>query len=320
MQTLAVTLIERHDLAQGVIGLTLQADNGGLLPSFEPGAHVDVYLPNNQVRSYSLTNLAEAAGTPRYQLAVGLTAQSRGGSSWIHQHAMPGLKLQVGHPRNNFGLREDKAPVLLIAGGIGVTPLQLMAQALSRRDQSFRLVYAARSRARAAYLDELLLRLGSRLSTHFDDETGGRPLDVSATLSGLSPQTRIYCCGPQALMDSVRDTAARLGHTPDRLHFESFTPAAQALEQSGRFTVHLSRTGSDILIEPGKSILDTLEEHGVIVPSVCREGVCGSCECMVIEGEVEHRDQILSPAEQAANRSMMVCVSRARSDRLVLDL
>ncbi|MEN9763761.1 MAG: hypothetical protein RI906_3587 [Pseudomonadota bacterium] len=320
MQTRAVTLVERQNLAQDVISLTLKADNTGLLPAYEPGAHVDVYLPNDQVRSYSLTTLADASGISRYVLAVGLNAQSRGGSAWIHQNALPGLKLRVGHPRNHFALRTDRAPVLLIAGGIGITPLQLMAQELVRRHQDFRLVYAARSRAHAAYLPELLSLAGDRISVHFDDEAGGKPLNVEAALAQLSPDTRIYCCGPQPLMDAVRESAALRGHSPDRVHFESFAASAQAVEQSGRFTVHLIRSGLDIAVEPGKSILDTLEDHGVIVPSVCREGVCGSCECMVVEGEVDHRDQILSPTEQAANRSMMVCVSRARGDRLVLDL
>lgn len=319
MRTFDVELIERRTLAEGVISLAMQPQCGGLLPGYEPGAHVDVYLPNQQTRSYSLTSLAEASGVSRYEIAVGLSAQSRGGSAWLHEHAHAGLRLRIGEPRNHFGLHDDPAPVLLIAGGIGITPLQLMAQALSRRGRHFSLVYAIRSRAHAAYLASLT-DMSVPLALHVDDEAGGRPLDVATTLAGLTPDTRIYCCGPQAMMDSVREQATRQGHDPARVHFESFAPAAQSLHAAGRFVVHLARSGRDVDIEPDRTILDTLEEHGVFVPSTCREGICGTCECRVIEGDVDHRDQILSIAEKASNRTMMVCVSRARGQRLVLDL
>ena len=319
MRTLEVEVVRRQTLATGIVELALEADNRGLLPGYGAGAHVDVWMPGGLSRSYSLTTPAGPSGANRYVIAVGLSASSRGGSAWIHEHAHPGVRLQVGEPRNLFELRDDPAPVLFIAGGIGITPLQLMAQQRVAQGRPFHMVYAARSRTHAAYLP-LLDSFGARATTHFDDEAGGKPLDVAAVLHGIDPATRIYCCGPGAMMDAVRECARAAGHDASKLHFESFTPAAEAGAQAGRFTVRLDRSGREIDIEPGRSILDTLEDHGVVVPSVCREGVCGSCECMVLEGEVDHHDQILSEDERAANRSMMICVSRARGERVVLDL
>jgi vanillate O-demethylase ferredoxin subunit len=179
---------------------------------------------------------------------------------------------------------------------------------------------AARSRAHAAYVDELQSMPGS-LRTHFDNEHGGLPLDVAALLQGLDRATQVYCCGPQALMDKVREVGLAQGHPVGRLHFESFGGASpQALDKDRLFTVHLARSGQDVEVPVGTSMLDALELAGVIVPSVCREGSCGSCECMVIEGEVDHRDQILSEQERQAHKSLMICVSRAKGERLVIDL
>ena len=319
MRTQEVEIVRRQQIAMGIVELELRADNHRLLPGYRAGAHVDVLMPGGLSRSYSLTTSAGPGGAERYVIAVGLSATSRGGSDWIHQHAHPGVRLQVGEPRNLFELRDDPAPALFIAGGIGITPLQLMAQERAAQGRLFRVVYAARSRAHAAYLSRLE-SLGSSTATHFDDEADGKPLDVAAVLRGVDPGTQIYCCGPGAMMDAVREGARNVGHDLARLHFESFTPAAEATAQAGRFIVRLGRSGRDIEIEPGRSILDTLEDHGVVVPSVCREGVCGSCECMVLEGEVDHHDQILSEDERVANRSMMICVSRARGERVVLDL
>jgi ferredoxin-NADP reductase len=227
----------------------------------------------------------------------------------------------VGLPRNLFAMVDTPAPVLLIAGGIGVTPLLAMARERQAQGRSWRMVLAARSRGHAAYLNELQA-LGGSVSTHFDDEHGGQPLDVGAVLAGLDPSTHIYCCGPQPLMDKVREVAVRNAHPAAQLHFESFGGAVAVAVAEGEraFTVHLARAGCDIEVGVGTSILDALEMAGVIVPSVCREGHCGSCECMVLEGEVDHRDQILSEQEQAANKSLMICVSRAKGERLSIDL
>lgn len=307
-------------VADGVRELTLVCANQGLLPAFAPGAHVDLHLPHGLARAYSLTNDCTPQGASRYVLAVGLSASSRGGSRFVHEELREGDVLEVGAPRNLFAMVDDPAPVLLIAGGIGITPLRAMARERQARGLPWRLVYAARSRQHAAYASELV-GFGEAVRFHFDDQGGG-PLPVGEVLAELTPGTHVYCCGPQGLMDKVRECAS--GHPASHLHFESFggQAAAAAVDAATGhgFAIELARQGRTVDVAPGQSIIDCLEACGVIVPSVCREGICGACECTVIEGEVDHRDQILSDAEKQANQTMMVCVSRARGARLVLDV
>lgn len=305
-------------VAEGVRELTLVSESQSLLPAFTPGAHADLHLPDGTVRAYSLTNASQPEGTPAYVMAVGLSATSRGGSRFIHESLREGDVLEVGAPRNLFELTPDPAPLLLIAGGIGITPLRAMARQRQAQGLPWRLVYAARSRRHAAYADELAL-FGDRVRFHFDDEAQGH-LPVAAILAGLPADTHVYCCGPAPLMDSVRAVAK--DHPADRLHFESFggQPAASDAAGAQGFRVELARQGRTVDVGPGQSIIDCLEACGVVVPSVCREGVCGACECAVLEGEIDHRDQILSDAEKQSNQTMMICVSRARGERLVLDV
>lgn len=313
-----VKVMRITEVAQGVREIVLKSANPGLLPAFTPGAHVDVFLPNAMARAYSLTNASEPQGATEYVLAIGLASASRGGSRYVHEQLQEGELLEVGTPRNLFPLSDDPAPALLIAGGIGITPLRAMARLRQAQERAWHLVYAARSRAHAAYASELMAH-GDAVEFHFDSEMGG-PLAVGQALAGLTPQTHLYCCGPQALMDKVRELAA--GHPSSHLHFESFgaqLPASTGPQARG-FAVELARQGRVIEVAPDRSLIDCLEDSGVVVPSVCREGICGACECTVLGGEVDHRDSILSDAEKQANQTMMICVSRAKGERLVLDL
>lgn len=313
-----VKVMRTTDVAQGVREIVLKSANQGLLPAFTPGAHIDVFLPAAITRAYSLTNASGPQGATEYVLAIGLATASRGGSRYVHEQLREGDLLEVGSPRNLFPLADDPAPALLIAGGIGITPLRAMARHRQTQGQPWRLVYAARSRAHAAYASELLGH-GDAVDFHFDDEKGG-PLAVGQVLASLTPQTHLYCCGPQALMDAVRECAG--GHPASHLHFESFggqAPISTGPAARG-FAVELARQGRVIDIAADRSIIDCLEDSGVVVPSVCREGICGACECTVLGGEVDHRDSILSDAEKQANQTMMICVSRAKGERLVLDL
>ncbi len=307
-----------RQVAQGVMELVLKPTNQDLLPAFTPGAHVDLYLPSGLVRAYSLTNACAPEGQIEYVLAIGLSASSRGGSRYVHESVTKGQLLEVGTPRNLFELSDDPAPALFIAGGIGITPLRAMAHKRQAQALPWRLVYAARSRSHAAYADELA-NFGASVGFHFDDQVGG-PLPVKEVLEGLTPQTHLYCCGPQALMDKVRELST--GHPQSHLHFESFAARDLTLPatSSRGFIVELARQGQVAEVAPGQSIIDCLEALGVIVPSVCREGICGACECTVIAGEVDHRDQILTATEKEASQTMMICVSRAKGERLVLDL
>jgi len=313
-----VVLASVETLAQGVRKLTLVHAQGRPLPEFTPGAHVDLHLPHGIVRSYSLINDRDGASAGRYELAIGLDANSRGGSRFVHDTLQAGAALQVSSPRNHFALVESSDPVLFIAGGIGVTPIRAMARELQRRGVGWQLVYAARSRACAAFVDEFTAS-GDAVRFHFDDEHGG-PLDVAAALAGAPGNAHIYCCGPAGLMERVKALCS--DRQPQRVHFEWFNaPAAAACAPPAQgFMLKLARRKLDIVVPAERSILDVLEEHDVIIPSVCKEGVCGTCECRILSGEVEHRDSVLTDAEREANEVLMVCVSRAKGDTLVLDL
>jgi len=271
-------------------------------------------------RAYSLTQPSAGQPTLDYVIAVALAKQSRGGSAHMHQQLQVGSTVQVGMPRNFFAMVDSDAPVLLIAGGIGITPLLAMARERQAQGRGWRFVLAARSRRHAAYV-ETLQAMPGMLQTHFDEEHDGQPLDVRSVMSGLASATHVYCCGPKPLMDKVMEVGLDLGHPVKQLHFESFGGDAPAPQEGDHaFVVELTRSGQAVNVPVGVSILDALEAAGVIVPSVCREGSCGSCECMVIQGEVDHRDQILSEQEQLANKSLMICVSRAKGERLKLDV
>jgi ferredoxin-NADP reductase len=305
-------------IAESVMEITMSDENQQLLPSYTCGAHIDLYFPNGITRAYSLTQASSNQPMQQYVVAVGLAPKSRGGSEYVHSILKVGDLLSVGQPRNLFKLVQDTLPVLLIAGGIGITPLRAMALDLNRQGRAWRLVYAARSRSHAAYAKELTA-FGDSVQFHFDDEHENRPLEVDKLLSDIPAQTHIYCCGPTAMMELVRKCAAK--HSPDHLHFESFNAASDLQSNEGHsFSVLLAREGKTIDISNDQTILDALETHGIVVPSVCREGVCGSCECTVLEGDIDHRDVILSAEEKAAGQTMMICVSRAKGNRLVLDL
>lgn len=310
-----VTALE--PLAQGVRKLTLARADGAALPGFTPGAHVDLHLPNGLVRPYSLINNGSGGAPATYELAIGLDMQSKGGSRYVHSDLKPLDELYVGTPRNHFPLVETKDPIFFIAGGIGITPIWAMVRSLQRRAAAWQMVYAARSRVSAAFVDELSRYPGS-VEFHFDDERGC-PLDVAAALARAPSNAHVYCCGPTGLMQRVNELCASRGK--DRLHFEWFNAPASPLAEGPRsFVLKLARRDIEIPVPADRSILDVLEEHDVIIPSVCKEGICGTCECRIVSGEAEHRDTVLTDAEREANEVLMVCVSRAKGDTLVLDL
>lgn len=314
-QVLQVTDVQAE--ARDVVLVELRAPDGAMLPSFEPGAHLEVELPNGMIRHYSLTN--DSRERDRYVVGVGRAANGRGGSAFVHQSVRCGLRLTTSQPRNNFALDATAESYLFLAGGIGVTPVMSMIRWCEARSRPWRLVYATRNCQRTAFY-EALREYGSRVHFHFDDQAGA-VLDVREWLAGLSGGQHVYCCGPQALMQAVRSHAA---HIPARnVHFEYFAApgvADAAAPAGSAFRVELRRRGLSLLVPPDRSVLEALEANGVKVPFSCREGLCGTCETVVCEGEVEHCDYVLSQEQRAAGKSMMVCVSRARSPVLVLDL
>ncbi len=311
--SLRVHRLERA--GEGVLSVELRAPDGGALPGFTAGAHVDISLPNGLTRSYSLAN--DPAETHRYVLGIGLDPASKGGSRYVHKNLHVGDLLPVAPPRNHFGLHEEAPHSVLIAGGIGVTPILAMAHRLHALKASFSVVYAVREQDRAAYAEDLA-RLAPAFTLHCDDKAGG-PLDITAVVKAAPAGSHFYCCGPVPMLAAYE--AACAGLPPEQVHLEYFkAPVVENAGASSSFEVEVKSRGTVFTIPPDKSILDVLTEAGIAASSACHEGICGSCEVKMLDGEADHRDAVLTAAEKAANKSLMICVSRAKSPRLVLDL
>nr|WP_271213018.1 PDR/VanB family oxidoreductase [Rhodococcus wratislaviensis]GLK39935.1 ferredoxin [Rhodococcus wratislaviensis] len=309
--TFPVIVVARQQETPEVVSLELALPDGGELPTWTPGAHIDIAVGAAGVRQYSLCG--DPQDRRRWRVAVLLERDGRGGSRYLHQEAAPGNTLTVSLPRNNFEL-EPSADYVFVAGGIGITPILPMIAAAEAAGATWTLHYGGRTRPSMAYLDEIS-EYGSRVRVLPQDECGLLPLDD--ILAGSDPSAQVYCCGPEPLLAAV-ETA--LGHADwQRLHLERFRPRT-VVASDRDFTVKIASTGATIRVGEGQSIVDALEDVGITVETSCREGTCASCETSVIEGEVCHRDSVLSVSEREQSVSIMLCVSRARSDLLVLDL
>ena len=298
--------------APGVLSLELVAADGGELPPFEPGAHIDLYLPDGTMRQYSLWG--DPGDRTRYH--VGIRAISGGASSqYVHRKLRPGELLTISAPRNNFPL-EGAGRYIFVAGGIGITPLIPMMREASAKGRPWTLLYCNRRSEDAPFLKEIRT-LGGEVSLH-DSEAGTR-LDVAARLGPVQGDTAIYCCGPERLMTAVEEATA--AWPEGNVHFEWFAPRSRPLDEtSDTFEVVCEASGLTLTVPSEKSVLEVLNEAGIEVPCSCQQGICGTCETRVISGKVDHRDSILSGAEREANETMMTCVSRAKGGRLILDI
>jgi ferredoxin-NADP reductase len=289
--------------------------DGTPLPPYEPGAHVDVHLPSGHSRSYSLIVARPEPET--YTFGIKRDPASRGGSRYMHDELRVGRTIKISAPRNNFPLKEDASHTVLIAGGIGITPIRCMVQRLTERERSFALHYACRSRADAAFLHELQGAAGA--SFHFDDESEGRFLDVAGIVAAVPKDAHLYCCGPTPMLNAFE--AATKEWPRAQVHVEYFTPKQEpANPKKGGFTVELARSGQEFFIPEGRTILEVLLDEGVDVDYSCELGICGACEQRIISGTAEHRDSILSEEEQAENKRVMICCAGSKSERLVLDM
>ncbi len=305
--------------ARDVIEVELRAAGGGQLPAFEPGSHLAIDLPNGLHRHYSISS--DWRDRDRYVIGIGRAASSRGGSLFAHQSLRRGMTLASSLPRNGFPLDKTGRSYLFLAGGIGITPLLAMIRWCEGNDRPWRLAYAVRSRQRAAFLETLQSIGGGSVHLHADDEMAGF-FDSRPWLEGAPEGEHVYCCGPAPMMAAVRQAAA---HRPaEAVHFEYFAAPSQdesrARPAEKAFTIELRRSGRSLEVPADRSILQILEQDGIKVVSSCREGTCRTCETRVLDGVVDHRDYCLTAQEQTAGNTMMVCVSRAHSDRLVLDL
>jgi tetrachlorobenzoquinone reductase len=283
------------------------------LPPSRPGAHIALHLPDGCVRQYSLLEPQEVPAS--YFIGVKCDPASRGGSRYIHEQLRVGQTLPMDLPRNNFALREDAPHTLLLAGGIGITPLLCMWRRLQALGRGVELVYSCRSRRDALFLDLLEGQPGVRL--RFDDEHAGTFLDIAALVAGVPCDTHVYCCGPAPMLKAF--TAATSAWPTAQVHLESFAPLQEA-SLAGGFLLKLARSGRTVSVTAGQSVLDALRASGVDAASSCEEGICGACEVRVLAGIPDHRDSVLSPDEQQANDRMMICCSGSKTPELVLDL
>ncbi|MBB4817785.1 ferredoxin-NADP reductase [Pseudomonas alcaligenes] len=298
---------------------TLARDDGRPLPAFTGGSHINVHMEGEAGQRYS--NAYSLLGAPaehqHYRIGVQLEVQGNGGSAFMHQRVQVGSRLWISPPNNLFALHAEAGRHLLIAGGIGITPFLAHLHELHARVADYELHYAFRNTERGAFLDALAeARHGGRVHLYPGHE--GKRLDLPALVAQLQARDHLYVCGPPALIDATLATARAAGIAEARLHWERFSAAPQV---GHAFTLVLARSGRELRVEAGTSILTTIQRaRAAPVESLCRAGICGSCETRILEGEALHLDQYLSDDEKAAQRTLMLCVSRARGERLVLDL
>lgn len=306
-------VIGKEVAAAGVVTVTLADLDGGPVPAWEPGAHIDLVL-GDMTRQYSLCG--DPSDPESLTVAVLLEPEGRGGSAYVHDKLEVGDVIPIAGPRNAFGLSPAES-YLFIAGGIGITPLLPMLRSIDARGVPWRLLYGGRTRTSMAFADDLAGAHPDRVDLRPQDECG--LLDLDTALDGLGAGAAVYCCGPEPLLRAVETACGARGHLT--LHVERFAPkAADPNAVSDSFEVELTRTGAVITVGADESVLAALERSGIDAEFSCREGTCGTCEVAVLRGRPDHRDSVLTEDEQAAGNAMMICVSRSYTPRLVIDL
>lgn len=320
---LTVKVAQVRQLTDSIKSFELVDPSGGELPPFTAGAHVNVLTGIGEWRSYSLSN--SETERHRYVLGVLREKESRGGSLWMHENVDEGDTLTISVPRNNFPLAEDADTHLLIAGGIGITPVLSMARRLQADDADYTLHYCTRSPESTAFLDEIRDLCGERVVFHHDGGDPAKGIDLQKVLGEHRDGRHMYVCGPGGLIQASRDIAS---HWPEgTVHFELFSPSRSGQDvhvdqaPNEAFQVYLQKSDLEFTVPADKTLLEAIRDQGVEVDSFCEEGICSTCETAVISGDIEHRDEVLSDEEKKSNDRMMVCVSRSRDgSRLVLDL
>lgn len=309
-----LVLERKETVAEGVVLLTLCDPEGRPLQEWEPGAHIDLILKTGLVRQYSLCG--DPRDRSRLQVAVLREPESRGGSSYVHDVLAEGESVRIRGPRNNFPLEKTKR-YLFVAGGIGITPMLPMIAAVHARGADWSLVYGGRTRASMAFREDLQRAYGERVSLRPQDEYG--LLDLPSLLGKPQRRTAVYACGPEPLLAAVEAGCQKW--PSGALHLERFAPKEDlAAGPHSGFEVELAQSGKTLLVSEDMSILEAVADAGVSVMTSCEEGICGTCETKVLSGAIDHRDSVLDDQERAAGDTMMICVSRAKGDRLVLDL
>ncbi|WP_229052431.1 PDR/VanB family oxidoreductase [Aeromicrobium sp. Leaf350] len=316
-ETLDLVVTRKEPVAVDVVKLTLARRDGGPLPTWEPGAHLDLHLGDDLavVRQYSLCS--QPADRTCYEVAVLREPEGRGGSAYVVDRLNVGDTVPVSLPRNHFAL-EPSPRYVFVAGGIGITPMLPMIEAAEAGGAEWTLLYGGRTRSSMAFADDLVARWGTKVTVQPADEHG--LLDLAALLDAPSPGTVVYCCGPEPLLHAIE--AACWSWPAGSLHIERFAPAptSDSGVEDTEFEVEFAQSGVTLTVPADRSIMAVADEADIPIVYSCEEGTCGSCEVAVLLGEPDHRDSVLSAQEREASATMMICVSRARSARLVLDV
>jgi vanillate O-demethylase ferredoxin subunit len=289
------------------------------LPAFSAGSHIDVNLPGGVTRQYSLCN--DSGEAHRYVIGVLRDAGSRGGSRAMHDEVAEGDELHISAPKNHFPLVHGATRSILVAGGIGVTPILCMAERLAVMGASFDMHYCVRSPDRAAFRDRIATSsFAAQVAFHFDDGVDAQKFDPAAALPAPQPGMHLYVCGPKGFMDWVLGTARTAGWPEERIHYEFFGAEIARSETDESFQIKLASSGRLIVVPKDQTVVQALSAAGVEIATSCEQGVCGTCLTRVLEGEPDHKDMYLTPEEQVANDQFMPCCSRSKSPVLVLDL
>lgn len=316
MEVIVKNLVKEAD---DIISLELVRENNEKLAPFTAGSHIDVHLPNGLIRQYSLCNSPDE--THRYVVGVLNDPNSRGGSKYIHETFKVGDKLQISEPRNLFPLVENAKNSILIAGGIGVTPILCMAKRLSLDNQKFEFHYCSRSHGKAAFLNEMKNSLFfQNVKFYFDDGAPETKFNIENVLGAPDSDTHLYVCGPSGFLHFVLNTAERLGWNDKNVHREYFSAEPQADTVDNAFDIEIKSSGKILHIPANKKVIDVLMEHDIDVPVSCEQGVCGTCVTRVLCGIPDHRDMFLTNEERDQNDQFTPCCSRSKSKLLVLDL
>ena len=310
-----VVVSEKRLVSEGVVSLKLEGIRAQL-PTFQPGAHIDLHLQNGLIRQYSLLN--GPGETDCYRIGVKLEDVSTGGSEFIHKNIREGDLLAISMPRNNFPLRRDSIHTVFIAGGIGLTPLLSMSQALHGMGLNYELHYFVRDEKHVSF-NEVLKKLGKNVSIHAGLSPESTLGKISEIVQNPMKAKNLYACGPGPMLEATLKIASDLGWSDDSVHFEYFKNTKEINDKSS-FEIELARSALSLNVPSGKTVLEVLKSNGIDLPSSCEQGACGTCKVNVIEGEVDHQDVYLNSSEKAEGKVMMTCVSRAISKRLILDI
>lgn len=317
--TLQVRVARKAAEAQDIVTLELVAADGAALPAFSAGSHIDVQLPNGFTRQYSLCN--DPQETHRYQIGVLRDAASRGGSAAVHDLLKEGDVLTISAPRNHFGLAHEAKKHLLLAGGIGVTPILCMAERLANTGGDFAMHYATRAPERTAFRQRIAASaFAARVQFHYDNGDAAQKLDLQALLSQPEAGTHLYVCGPKGFMDAVLNTARAAGWPEAQIHYEFFGAEVAKSDSDASFEIKLASSGRIVMVPKDQTVVQALAAAGVDIMISCEQGVCGTCLTRVLEGVPDHKDSYLTPEEQAANDQFTPCCSRSKTPQLVLDL